>query len=78
MISQVGNKGDKGVVEISDILFTVMGPVPGAILVEWNIADIDGQQATAGIWDSHFRIGGEFTTLYSDNIFQIFFKNKFG
>lgn len=34
---QVGSAGDSGVVEISDMLFTVKGPTAGAILVEWNV-----------------------------------------
>lgn len=34
---QVGNTGDSGVVEISDMLFTVKGPTAGAILMEWNV-----------------------------------------
>lgn len=34
---QVGNSGDSGVVEISDMLFTVRGPTAGCILMEWNI-----------------------------------------
>ncbi|WPH01346.1 exo-1,3-beta-D-glucanase [Acrodontium crateriforme] len=34
---QVGNVGDKGTVEISDMLFTSTGALPGLILVEWNV-----------------------------------------
>lgn len=34
---QVGQTGDSGVIEISDMLFTVNGPTSGAILVEWNV-----------------------------------------
>jgi glucan 1,3-beta-glucosidase len=34
---QVGNAGDSGVIEISDMLFTVKGPTAGAILMEWNV-----------------------------------------
>jgi len=34
---QVGSSGDQGVIEISDMLFTVKGPTSGAILVEWNV-----------------------------------------
>ena len=55
---QVGKVGDAGVVEISDFAFSTIGPVPGAILVQWNIRDPAGQQGAAGMWDSHFRIGG--------------------
>jgi hypothetical protein len=35
--NRVGNIGDSGSVEISDMLFTVRGPTRGAILMEWNI-----------------------------------------
>lgn len=37
ILSRVGNEGDVGTVEISDMLFTVSGPTAGAILMEWNI-----------------------------------------
>jgi glucan 1,3-beta-glucosidase len=35
---QVGNPGDSGVIQISDMLFTVKGATAGAILMEWNDA----------------------------------------
>lgn len=38
MMLKVGNYGDEGVVEISDLLFTSKGALPGLVLVEWNIA----------------------------------------
>lgn len=53
---QVGNAGDPGVIEISDMLFTVSGPTAGAILMEWNVKQ--GDNAGAAMWDSHFRVGG--------------------
>ena len=34
---QVGNAGDSGVIQISDMLFTVKGATAGAILMEWNV-----------------------------------------
>lgn len=34
---RVGNRGDRGDVEIQDLLFTTKGPTAGAVLVEWNI-----------------------------------------
>jgi glucan 1,3-beta-glucosidase len=55
-VVQVGKPGDIGTVEISDMLFTVKGATAGAILVEWNIKAF--LQGSAGMWDSHFRIGG--------------------
>ncbi|KAK3689920.1 pectate lyase superfamily protein-domain-containing protein [Podospora appendiculata] len=53
---KVGNKGDSGVIEISDMLFTVKGPTAGAILMEWNVHE--SSQGSAAMWDSHFRVGG--------------------
>ena len=55
-VIRVGNPGDKGSVEISDMLFTVRGANPGAILMEWNVKE--SIQGSAAMWDSHFRIGG--------------------
>jgi len=57
-VFKVGNYGETGTVEISDVIFTTEGAVPGAILVEWNIRDPVGQQGVSGMWDAHFRIGG--------------------
>ncbi|RYP46686.1 hypothetical protein DL768_007158 [Monosporascus sp. mg162] len=53
---QVGKKGDRGSLEIVDMLFTVKGPTAGAILMEWNVRG--DSQGSAGMWDSHFRVGG--------------------
>jgi glucan 1,3-beta-glucosidase len=55
---RVGNPGDHGVVEISDLMFETRGPAPGAIMMEWNVADPNGQQGASGMWDTHFRVGG--------------------
>lgn len=53
---KIGNPGESGSVEISDIMFETKGPTPGAIIVEWNIrGDTPG---AAGMWDAHWRIGG--------------------
>ncbi|KAL8639668.1 MAG: hypothetical protein Q9228_003325 [Teloschistes exilis] len=66
-VFQVGQPGDSGSVEISDLIFETKGPQPGAILVEWNVADPQGQQGSSGMWDVHFRIGGSAgTQLQSD------------
>ncbi|KAK1765614.1 pectin lyase fold/virulence factor, partial [Phialemonium atrogriseum] len=55
-VFQVGQPGDVGSVEMSDLMFETAGPQPGAILVEWNVAE--SSQGAAGLWDVHFRIGG--------------------
>ncbi|RHZ63561.1 hypothetical protein CDV55_106217 [Aspergillus turcosus] len=53
---QVGAPGDSGIIQISDMLFTVKGPTAGAILMEWNVHE--STQGSAAMWDSHFRVGG--------------------
>ncbi len=55
-VFQVGQGGDVGEVEISDLIFETAGPQPGAILMQWNVAE--SSQGAAGLWDVHFRIGG--------------------
>ncbi|EEQ89735.1 hypothetical protein RJZ56_004740 [Blastomyces dermatitidis] len=62
---QVGQPGDKGNVEISDLMLETKGPAPGAILVEWNVAETT--QGSVGMWDVHMRVGGSAgTELQSD------------
>jgi glucan 1,3-beta-glucosidase len=64
-VFQVGQPGDVGNVEISDLIFETLGPAPGAIIMEWNVAE--ESQGSAGLWDTHFRIGGTAgTQLQSD------------
>lgn len=55
-VFQVGSPGDTGSVEITDLIFETMGALPGAIMVEWNVAE--ASQGSCGMWDTHFRIGG--------------------
>lgn len=45
---KVGDKGETGDVEISDILFAAEWPVAGAVLVEWNIRA--SKAGSAGMW----------------------------
>ncbi|KAJ5294891.1 hypothetical protein N7508_009712 [Penicillium antarcticum] len=62
---QVGQKGESGSVEMSDLIITTKGAAPGAILMEWNLNG--ASQGSAGMWDVHFRIGGAAgTELQSD------------
>ena len=37
VVVQVGDSGDEGVIEITDMLFTVKGATAGAVLMEWNV-----------------------------------------
>lgn len=62
---QVGQKGESGSVELSDLIITTKGPAPGVILMQWNVAA--ASQGSAGMWDVHIRIGGAAGTgLQSD------------
>lgn len=55
-VFKVGQAGDVGSVEFSNLIFETMGPQPGAILMEWNLGQ--ASQGSNGLWDVHFRIGG--------------------
>ncbi|KAF3919916.1 hypothetical protein AA313_de0200320 [Arthrobotrys entomopaga] len=54
---RVGRKGDKGIVEMQDLLFTAQGATAGLIMMEWNIAG-DNDIGFPKMWDCHVRIGG--------------------
>lgn len=45
---KVGQPGQSGVVEIQNMMFTVQGPSPGAVIVEWNVHE--STQGSAGLW----------------------------
>jgi glucan 1,3-beta-glucosidase len=53
---QIGNQGDVGSLQISDMLFTVAEVLPGCILLEVNLAGVN--PGDVGIWNTHFRVGG--------------------
>ncbi|KAK6519258.1 hypothetical protein TWF281_003094 [Arthrobotrys megalospora] len=53
---RVGQVGDVGDIEITDIMFTTRGPTAGAVLVEWNVKA--ASQGSAGMWDCVIRVGG--------------------
>lgn len=62
---RIGTAGEVGAVEISELIFETKGPVPGAIMIEWNLAQ--NANGAAGLWDVHWRIGGSAgTELQSD------------
>jgi glucan 1,3-beta-glucosidase len=58
-VFQVGQVGDQGSVEISDMIFETKGAAGGAVMIEWNLASDQGK---SGMWDSHVRIGGSLGT----------------
>ena len=55
-VVQVGNAGDTGVVEWSDMIISTQGAQAGAVLINWNLASTAG--SPSGMWDVHTRIGG--------------------
>lgn len=55
-VFRVGQPGDTGAVEISDMIFQTLGPAPGAIMIEWNLKG--SSNGAAAMWDVHNRIGG--------------------
>ncbi|KAF9259881.1 exo-beta-1,3-glucanase [Marasmius fiardii PR-910] len=58
VVVRVGEPNSQGIVEISDMLFSTIGPAPGAIVMEWNVQQPSGVNGGAGMWDSHIRLGG--------------------
>jgi hypothetical protein len=64
-VFKVGNPGESGSVEISDVIFQTLGPQPGAVLMEWNLGETS--QGSSGLWDVHFRIGGSAGTQLQSN-----------
>lgn len=64
-VFQVGQPGDVGHVEITDLIFETIGAQPGAVMIQWNVAQ--SCQGSVGMWDVHVRIGGSAgTKLQSD------------
>ncbi|KAK5636635.1 hypothetical protein RRF57_012347 [Xylaria bambusicola] len=65
-VFEVGKPGDVGNVEMSDLIIETKGALPGAILMQWNLAG--SENGAAGMWDVHFRVGGTAgTELQSDH-----------
>ncbi|KAF2024187.1 family 55 glycoside hydrolase [Setomelanomma holmii] len=55
-VIQVGGPSSIGIAQFTDFVFTVAEPLPGAILVEVNMAGL--QPGDVGFFNTHFRIGG--------------------
>jgi glucan 1,3-beta-glucosidase len=55
-VVMVGQRGEQGAVELSDLFMSTKGPQAGAILMEYNLYTVDAE--SAGLWDVHTRIGG--------------------
>ena len=56
VVVRVGNPGDVGTMEITDMLFTVRGNPAVALVLEWNVHAVS--PGAAAMWDSHIRVGG--------------------
>jgi len=54
-VVRIGNQGEQGRVELSDLFVSTQGPQAGAILIEYNLYSVG---EPAGLWDVHARIGG--------------------
>ncbi|KAK7049288.1 hypothetical protein VNI00_005889 [Paramarasmius palmivorus] len=48
-VVRAGEPDSEGVLEITDMLFTTIGPAPGAIVVEWNVKQPEGLNGATGI-----------------------------
>lgn len=55
-VVKVGNPGQSGTVEWSDMMVSTRGAQAGAVLIQWNLAS--PSSSPSGIWDVHTRIGG--------------------
>jgi glucan 1,3-beta-glucosidase len=62
-VVRVGNSGDSGSIEWSDMIVSTQGATAGAILIEWNLAS--PSSAPSGMWDVHTRVGGFMETIYN-------------
>lgn len=58
VLIRVGEPGQEGIVEISDVLITGKGPLAGAIYMEWNLHEKENEKGSAAMWEVLFRIGG--------------------
>lgn len=50
---RVGRAGEEGAVEMQEIIFQTRGPAPGAIMMEWNLANEGGQKGANCEYHSH-------------------------
>ncbi len=55
-VVRVGQTGQTGIVEWSDMVVGTQGAQAGAVLIEWNVASDPSN--SSGMWDIHTRIGG--------------------
>ncbi|EAW11685.1 putative exo-beta-1,3-glucanase [Aspergillus clavatus NRRL 1] len=65
---KVGNAGDVGVAQFTDMLFTVADVLQGCKLVEVNMAGAN--PGDVGFWNTHFRIGGAVGSKVQTNCYK--------
>ncbi|KAH8824349.1 beta-1,3-glucanase [Flagelloscypha sp. PMI_526] len=56
VVVRAGASGSTGKLELTDLIFSTIGPAAGAIVLEWNVKA--SSQGNAGTWDTHIRLGG--------------------
>lgn len=62
-----GTKGPSKCPRIcGEYIVLIRSSAPGAIVVEWNVRDPDGQQGAAAAWDTHVRLGAAAGTALTD------------
>jgi glucan 1,3-beta-glucosidase len=60
-IVRLGNPGDRGVAQLTDLLISVSSVLPGAILLQVNMAG--PTPGSVGLWNCVLRVGGSVDTL---------------
>ncbi|KAG0133222.1 pectate lyase superfamily protein-domain-containing protein [Tuber indicum] len=65
VVVRVGNAGEVGVAQITDMIITTADVLNGAILMEVNMAG--NSPGDVGFWNTHFRIGGTVDTKVNTN-----------
>lgn len=55
-VIKVGEEGDVGIAQFTDLVFTVQDVLPGAVLLEVNMAGL--KPGDVGFFNTHFRFGG--------------------
>jgi glucan 1,3-beta-glucosidase len=62
-VVKVGNPGESGVAQFTDLLFSVADVLPGAIILEVNMAGL--RPGDVGLWNCVIRAGGSIDSLVS-------------
>jgi hypothetical protein len=69
-VLEVGKKGDRGLIYLSDLIVTNRGPTAGAIFIQWNVHQ--DAQGSAAMWDCIVRVGGAVGTDITNSNCQKF------